>query len=398
MIKFLTFTMLVFLSIVTFKPAYAVEEFPASYKWGPVGTTYYPTGPEACTAFCNLYPKTVASCTQNANFSYSAACTGGGGSTFQRVSYCPTGSTLVGTMCQCPSGKIVGSDGNSCIDPPTCPPAGTVKTSGYYPLGTNPEAAIPNIGCDGNCETTYSGSGVTKRAMINGIYNYYYGTGSYNYTGATCNTGTTTPNPTSIPPNTCDPATQTTGQVNGVTVCVPKNDTNNTNTTTSPPVTDPTTGNTTTTTNVTNNNTTNNTTTTTTTTTTTAPDGTVTQTENQTTTKSPPSTFCQQNPTDPTCLKNSKFCEDNPETLGCSTMGTVEDGIVGSQQRSIADITPKTIGGAGSCPAPITTSFMGRTITFTYDLPCQAAGMLKPLILALAWLGAGIIFIGGVKQ
>jgi hypothetical protein len=40
---------------------------------------------------------------------------------------------------------------------------------------------------------------------------------------------------------------------------------------------------------------------------------------------------------------------------------------------------------------------MGRTISFTYDLPCQAAGMLRPLIIALSWVAAGVIFIGGVK-
>lgn len=283
-------------------------------------------------------------------------------------------------------------------DGPGCPPAGTEKSSGFYDIGTNPETPVPTQTCDGGCETSYTGSGVTKRAMISGIYHYFYGSGGYYYTGQECTTGSPSPNSGPVPPNGCNSATQSTGQVNGVTVCVPKNDTNNTNTTTTPPTTDPTTGDTTTTTNTTNVNTTNNTTTTTTTTTTTSPDGTVTQTTADVITKNPPSNFCQVNPTDPTCLKNSKFCEDNPETLGCATLGTVTDSVVPTVEKGIADITPKTVGGAGSCPAPVTASFMGRTVSFSYDLPCQAAGMLKPLILALAWLAAGVIFIGGVRQ
>lgn len=296
----------------------------------------------------------------------------------------------------CPTG-YTDQNGICSNTPAPCPAAGTIKSSGFYLLGPNPEASVPNIACDANCETTYSGAGVSKRAMVNGVYQYYFGQGGYNYTGQACSTGTPSPGTTTVPSNTCNPATQDTGQVNGVTVCIDKQQTDTSNTTKTPTTTNPD-GSTSTTTTTTTNNTTNNTTTNTTITTTTAPDGTVTESKTETTSKNSPSTFCQQNPTDPTCLKNSKFCEDNPETLGCSTMGTVEDGIVGTKEFSIADITPKTIGGAGSCPAPITTSFMGRSITFTYDLPCQAASMLKPLILALSWLAAAIIFIGGVRQ
>lgn len=91
-------------------------------------------------------------------------------------------------------------------------------------------------------------------------------------------------------------------------------------------------------------------------------------------------------------------CEANPGRIGCMEAGSVSDSSVPVETKSIALITPVSIGGSGSCPAPLTTTFMGQPISFSYDLPCQAAGMLKPLILALAWLSAGIIFIGGVRQ
>lgn len=94
-------------------------------------------------------------------------------------------------------------------------------------------------------------------------------------------------------------------------------------------------------------------------------------------------------------------CEKHPETLGCATLGSAPDSTLTTEQKSIAQITPITggaLGASGQCPAPLTTSFMGTPISFSYDMPCQAASMLRPLILALAWLSAGVIFIGGVRQ
>lgn len=92
-------------------------------------------------------------------------------------------------------------------------------------------------------------------------------------------------------------------------------------------------------------------------------------------------------------------CDKYPNSLGCAELGTVDDLPVGEETRTIAAIAPiTTIGGAGSCPEPLTASFMGQTVSFSYDMPCSFATSLKPLILAIAWLSAGLIFIGGVRQ
>lgn len=91
-------------------------------------------------------------------------------------------------------------------------------------------------------------------------------------------------------------------------------------------------------------------------------------------------------------------CEKFPESLGCAQLGTAPDVPIGTESRSIAAIAPVSVGGAGACPAPLTASFMGQTVSFSYDMPCQFATSLKPLILAIAWLSAGLIFIGGVRQ
>ena len=91
-------------------------------------------------------------------------------------------------------------------------------------------------------------------------------------------------------------------------------------------------------------------------------------------------------------------CDKYPNSLGCAELGTVDDITLPDETRSIAAIAPVSVGGAGSCPAPLTATFMGQTVSFSYDMPCQFATSLKPLILAIAWLSAGLIFIGGVRQ
>lgn len=90
-------------------------------------------------------------------------------------------------------------------------------------------------------------------------------------------------------------------------------------------------------------------------------------------------------------------CEANPERLGCMTSGEFESNALGTQERGISSITPYTVGGASSCPPDVPLSFMGHSFSISYSLPCSAATMLHPLVLALSWLAAGYIFIGGVR-
>lgn len=59
-------------------------------------------------------------------------------------------------------------------------------------------------------------------------------------------------------------------------------------------------------------------------------------------------------------------------------------------------ITPVTIGGAGSCPAPVALPHNRGSISF--DHACDLAGMIKPITLAFAWLAAVLIAVGGFKD
>jgi hypothetical protein len=51
--------------------------------------------------------------------------------------------------------------------------------------------------------------------------------------------------------------------------------------------------------------------------------------------------------------------------------------------------------GAGSCPAPYTTEFQGQTISYPFDDACWAAeSVIRPLLLTLSLIGAGLIIVG----
>ena len=93
------------------------------------------------------------------------------------------------------------------------------------------------------------------------------------------------------------------------------------------------------------------------------------------------------------------ICALNPNILACADYTPPDDNNdLITEVRDIDLITPVDVGGAGVCPQPLVADFMGTSIVFSYELPCRAASMLKPLVLALAWLSAGVIFIGGVRN
>lgn len=91
-------------------------------------------------------------------------------------------------------------------------------------------------------------------------------------------------------------------------------------------------------------------------------------------------------------------CDKYPDTLGCARLGSIPDETLPTENRSIALIQPVDIGNAGQCPAPMTATVAGMTIEWSFDPLCQYANALRPLVLALAWLSAGVIFIGGVRN
>lgn len=92
------------------------------------------------------------------------------------------------------------------------------------------------------------------------------------------------------------------------------------------------------------------------------------------------------------------FCKKNPDVMACwkEDDDHSQDDL---REESIGkSISPVSIGGAGSCPAPKTVSVQGRTVTFTYDPICQVAQGVRPVMIAIAWLIAGYILVGATRE
>jgi len=113
----------------------------------------------------------------------------------------------------------------------------------------------------------------------------------------------------------------------------------------------------------------------------------VTTTEGSATSEAPPA--------EPTPL-----CEQFPNILACATQDEAAPAVValGEDVRDVGLLTPETIsGGAGSCPAPIEVSAVGQTLSFSYQPVCDLATGIRPVVLILGWLAAGMLLFGGVK-
>lgn len=112
-----------------------------------------------------------------------------------------------------------------------------------------------------------------------------------------------------------------------------------------------------------------------------------------------PATGNTTNPGDTTTQDNTKdtpFCTLYPESLACAKMGTPEDaGNLESKSMGVESITIQTFGSSATCPAPIP---LPHGSELSFEWPCRMAEGVKPFLLALAWLAAGLIVIGAMRN
>lgn len=88
-------------------------------------------------------------------------------------------------------------------------------------------------------------------------------------------------------------------------------------------------------------------------------------------------------------------CKLNPDRVGCKNLGTPDDIDLEIQERGVSAITVQSFGSNATCPQPIPLP-KGASLSFQY--PCAMAEGVKPFLLALAWLVAGFIIIGAVRE
>lgn len=307
----------------------------------------------------------------------------------------------------CPTGQTDNGAG-ACVAaaPTSCTLAvGTVTRTGYFSIGTDPSGAnFAGSPCLSACTNTFFIDSLWS-VLVNGVKNYYF-KGYFRVVGAGpngdyCSPDTANaPTPSAgVPAPTC-PAGQSVGYVNGVPLCY-------TPTTPPPPGALPPVTTTTTTATVTNPD--NSTTTTNTvnnpdssqtiTTTVTDPNGNKSTTVQQVPPPDKPTAdqFCQNNPDAEVCKKKSE-CEKNPKAVGCAELGdtpAAEDIL----KRDIPiTFNPVSIPENATCPAPINLNIAGHNIPIDYDPICQFAAGIRPVFLAVAYLSAALIMIGGIRE
>lgn len=93
----------------------------------------------------------------------------------------------------------------------------------------------------------------------------------------------------------------------------------------------------------------------------------------------------------------SAFCEANPNAAICKgdDYGTPSDeASLSTTTRGFEALPSVTIASNNSCPSNIN---LPHGAVFKFDPICDAMGWLKPVVLAMAFLSAGLIVVGGIK-
>lgn len=93
------------------------------------------------------------------------------------------------------------------------------------------------------------------------------------------------------------------------------------------------------------------------------------------------------------------FCQQHPTSHVCVEMGTLEPVEVPNENIQLA-ITPDTGWGPSnaSCPAPKTVTVQGKTLSFSLQMICDAATMIRPLFIGFAWITAVMLFVGMARK
>lgn len=120
--------------------------------------------------------------------------------------------------------------------------------------------------------------------------------------------------------------------------------------------------------------------------------------------------FCRDRPNEPICKTinegapnqnkpstDGKTCKEGDKTAACSKLDTPPDGdIIPQDSIAVTSIGPVAVASNASCPQGPTLPFgIGY---FPMDGLCMYASGLRPIIIALAWLSAGLIVFGAIRE
>lgn len=86
------------------------------------------------------------------------------------------------------------------------------------------------------------------------------------------------------------------------------------------------------------------------------------------------------------------LCDEYPDILACTKLDTPEEDPLEEQEKNVSVQADGGWGGGGSCPAP--RHINGANVDFSFTPLCDALAMFRPILVAIAWLSAGLILLG----
>lgn len=93
------------------------------------------------------------------------------------------------------------------------------------------------------------------------------------------------------------------------------------------------------------------------------------------------------------------FCDKHPDVLACQKMDEPEDPGKLKVQEVDFNFKPESgFAGSASCPAPTTVVVHGNVISISWQPFCNSLDMIKPFLLAMAWLSAAFIMLGTRRE
>ncbi|AWA06643.1 virulence factor TspB C-terminal domain-related protein [Aeromonas hydrophila] len=97
--------------------------------------------------------------------------------------------------------------------------------------------------------------------------------------------------------------------------------------------------------------------------------------------------------------ENADFCKKNPQSIACAELGELEDENLEVDERPV-DVSYTPWGSSNAqCPADkIIPLWDGHSIALSYGPICQFASLLRPLVIALAFVAAGFIVAGITRK
>ncbi|WP_158702827.1 virulence factor TspB C-terminal domain-related protein [Melaminivora suipulveris] len=92
------------------------------------------------------------------------------------------------------------------------------------------------------------------------------------------------------------------------------------------------------------------------------------------------------------------LCEKHPDIVACQKLEPPDPAKLPEKEYEF-DLVPEAgFFGSGVCPPPFTVTVGGHTLSFSWQGFCDSLSLIKPLLLAFAWLGAAFIVLGARNE